>query len=128
MVEEPGTAEVREAAAAVEGMLTTRLARVEARSALARMARGGRLTARGLGHTRESLAQLWAGLGVIEVSPDIIERATLLSDEHGLRAYDAVHLASALAVSDAEPPSALCWDRELRAAAEREGLPVGPAF
>jgi predicted nucleic acid-binding protein len=44
-----------------------------------------------------------------------------LADSLALRGYDAVHLASALALGD-EEVALITWDRDLGAAAERMGL------
>ena len=38
---------------------------------------------------------------IVEVSADLAESAMDLAEKHGLRGYDAVHLAAALAVQDA---------------------------
>lgn len=60
-----------------------------------------------------------AELGVLVLAADVSRR-------HGLRAYDAVQLASALAVRSAgvELEAFLCFDERLAAAAAREGLSV----
>lgn len=46
-----------------------------------------------------------------------------LAERLGLRGYDAVHLASALALGDGEV-ALITWDLDLRAAAENMGLGV----
>jgi predicted nucleic acid-binding protein len=46
-----------------------------------------------------------------------------LAERLGLRGYDAVHLASALALGDGEV-ALITWDLELRSAAENLGLGV----
>ena len=57
----------------------------------------------------------------------LIESAAGLVDVHALRAYDGVHLASAiLAAAEIEIVFA-CWDAELRQAAQAEGLSLVPA-
>ena len=45
---------------------------------------------------------------------------------HALRAYDAVHLAGAIAFAAGEELDFACWDKELRAAARKEGFPLVP--
>lgn len=45
---------------------------------------------------------------------------------HSLRAYDAVHLAGALSFSTGEELDFACWDKELRKAAEKQGLTLVP--
>jgi uncharacterized protein len=56
----------------------------------------------------------------------ILDRAKALVDRHGLRAYDAVQLASCLALEQilAELPILVCGDLDLLRAAVVEGLDV----
>jgi glutamate formiminotransferase len=51
------------------------------------------------------------------------ETGRALAERHALRAYDAVHLASALALADPDVVVAT-WDQNLRAAAAAEGFTV----
>jgi uncharacterized protein len=67
----------------------------------------------------------WAAFGVIEVGPDLVERATELALAHELRSLDALHLASAL-VLPREDLLLAVWDRRLHAAAGAEGLGLFP--
>jgi uncharacterized protein len=64
----------------------------------------------------------------IEVSDRILERAAELAGAHSLRAYDAVQLASALAVRDADESRTrfAAFDRDLTLAAVSEGLEAFP--
>jgi predicted nucleic acid-binding protein len=64
---------------------------------------------------------------VVEVSPEVAADAGELAESHALRGYDAVHLASALAVLDDELLM-VTWDDDLATAARREGLTVAPAL
>lgn len=59
----------------------------------------------------------------------VLEAAARLCAVHGLRAYDAVQLASALAVRDAVPEcrTFAAFDRQLRAAAAAEGFTPAPS-
>lgn len=56
----------------------------------------------------------------------VLERAAGLAGTHGLRAYDAVQLASALAARDADNRCSTfaAFDRELLAAAVAEGFEI----
>lgn len=69
-----------------------------------------------------------AGFVPVAVRPVILERAARLLAVHGLRAYDAVQLASALVVAEVVPECSgfAVLDRRLRAAAAREGLALLP--
>ena len=70
---------------------------------------------------RRLAERLWQLVDSIEITPPLAARAGDLAEEQGLRAYDAVHLASAEAVADAETV-VVTADHELRAAAQRLGL------
>lgn len=61
---------------------------------------------------------------IIAVTTGILDAAARLSGVHGLRAYDALQLASALAVAHAVPEGVdfLAYDSALNAAAAAEGL------
>jgi predicted nucleic acid-binding protein len=61
---------------------------------------------------------------VLGVDLELAGEAGRLAEEHGLRGYDAVHLASALALKET---TMVTWDGDLRAAAAREGLDLAPA-
>jgi len=61
--------------------------------------------------------------------PALLDRAAELTATHGLRARDAVQLASALAAREADPGCRefACFDEGLRAAAARSGFSLVPA-
>src|SRR6266496_547916 len=67
---------------------------------------------------------------VVSVTDDIMEQAMDLAERHGLRGYDAIQLACALATRDelaavgAGPLTFLSADADLNAAAIAEGLIV----
>lgn len=67
----------------------------------------------------------WPAFEVIEVDRDLAEHAALLARSNGLRALDALHLASALVL----PPDDLTvatWDVRLHRAARDHGLATLP--
>lgn len=57
----------------------------------------------------------------------LLDDAARLAEQHVLHAYDAVHLASVLVVSESDEASFCCFDDELRHAAAAEGLRLLPA-
>lgn len=62
----------------------------------------------------------------LAVTPAMPRQAVDLVAKHGLRAYDAVQLASAVAARATVGCDAfLCFDKALRAAAEAEGFDTG---
>jgi uncharacterized protein len=100
---------------------STRLTLVEARSAIARAARGRRLSRSSMARTKAQLSFLLRQLDYVEVELSVLSAAAELAEKHVLRAYDAVHLASALALRDPDIAVAT-WDGDLRVAVHAEGL------
>jgi uncharacterized protein len=88
----------------------------EARAALASARRAGRLTAAGLSTARAELDKLWAQLDVVTVTAELVRSAGDLAEVEGLRGYDAVHLAAAMAAQATVFATA---DAQLVAAARR---------
>jgi uncharacterized protein len=105
---------------------TTAIAHVEASSALARMKKGKRLSGAQLQTGLGDLEKLWRGLYVHAVSDALLAQATESAAAHGLRAYDAVHLAGALSFREGEDLELACWDKELREAAGQHGFTLIP--
>ena len=97
----------------------------EGRAALAAARRGGRLSASGHGRARAEFESLHSELLLVGVDAALARQAGQLAEELELRGYDAVHLASALALgSDA---ALVSWDEDLRRAATESGCAVAPA-
>ncbi len=128
LVDEPGRELMLEVADTSPIATTSVLTEVESRAALARMRAGGRLTA---GQHRDAVArfeELWTSVGALDIDPGVLRQAVSLAERHALRGYDAVHLASALAVPAAAGQVAFaCFDEELRSAAKSEQLDLTPA-
>jgi hypothetical protein len=66
---------------------------------------------------------LYAELATVGVDQELAVRAGGYAEDLGLRGYDAVHLATALELSD-EEVVLVTWDRDLGQAAERVGLGI----
>ena len=66
---------------------------------------------------------------IVSLHDRLLREAAGLVGSQGLRAYDAVQLATALAVrrSDSEARSFACFDRTLRTAAAAHGFALVPA-
>lgn len=69
-----------------------------------------------------------ARFAAVTCTASILDGAARLVAVHGLRAYDAVQLGSALAAAGADPECATfaAFDRELRHAAAAEGFTLAP--
>lgn len=108
-------------------MATSDISYVEASAALARMRAGGRIDANATRAARQRLDDVW--LDLLRVAPDdaLLATAAALADEHSLRGYDSIQLASADLLGSAGEIAFVCWDRELLAAAKRVGLRTGPS-
>lgn len=72
----------------------------------------------------------WPRCFLISVSSQLVKTAGDVADHHRLRAYDAVHLATGLAIKTeaAEPVTFACWDRSLAYATRKAGLKPFPAI
>lgn len=83
-------------------VVCVRLVYAEARAALARAERMGRMTRRQLTKSVAELGSLLAVVDYVEVTDHLVRSAGDLAQDHALRGYDAVHLAAALSVADDE--------------------------
>lgn len=132
-VQEAGTAWVRNLtrSGTPHDLYIARISVVELVAAITRRERGGHLTpAQGaavLGHFRKRISRRYI---VVELSPALFDGASQLARKHGLRGYDAVQLAAALAISQPRfarglsPVTLVSADGELNRAAVAEGMLV----
>ena len=97
---------------------------VEARAALARRRSSGDISAAEHRHAVAEFERDWERCMRLEVTGPLIRGAAALAEAHRLRAYDAVHLASAKVLRDrlGESVTLASWDAELEVAATREGF------
>ncbi len=116
LVDEQGSDRAAELWQRADLLVSSQLLYVEARAALAAAYRSGRLDAPGLDRARTGLEALFAELRTIAVDEPLARAAGDLAEQHSLRGYDAVHLASALAI-DAADVLLATWDRDLSQAA-----------
>jgi uncharacterized protein len=105
---------------AAEVAIVNALAFVEVRAALAAAVRAGRLQADVFATAKEDLQTLRETFAVVDPG-GVLDAAADAAERYALRAYDAVHLASALAVA-ASDLVFVSWDADLSSAAERAGL------
>ena len=109
-----------------DAALASRLAYPEVRAALAAASRNHDLDDVGLAAAEKAWEDYWSATRPVELTRAVERSAGQLAPRHALRGADAVHLASALAVGDAELIVAV-WDRRLHAGARAAGLRVAPA-
>jgi predicted nucleic acid-binding protein len=96
-VTEEGSEATRDMLRQAQAMGTGLLTRAELGAALARGARRGLLSEEEALESRRRLETVWPTWIHLAVDEDLVCRAEVLAWEHGLRGYDAVHLAAALA-------------------------------
>lgn len=126
LVDETGSDLARSTYADANGARTTAVAYVEASSAVTRMRRGNRLSPAKLRAALDELDAIWPTLDVHELTDTLIQAAAKAARDHALRAYDAVHLAGALAFAEGEKIAFACWDHELSEAAHKHGFALIP--
>jgi predicted nucleic acid-binding protein len=124
VIDEQGTPQTRAAVDGASVVATSDVSYVEARAALARMRAGGRIGANATRGARRRLDDIWLDLLSVPPDDELLARAADLADEHSLRGYDSVQLAAATTLRTAADVTFVCWDAELRAAAQDVGLAV----
>lgn len=127
-VEEAGADRVEAAVEGAQVIATSVVAYPEARAALARRHREEDFTASEYRELVSELDATWEGYERLGLTEGLAREAGELAEEHALRGFDAVHLASALRLRQRFPRSAfLAFDERLSSAAKRASLPVpGP--
>jgi predicted nucleic acid-binding protein len=108
-----------------DAAVSSRLAYPEVRAALAAGGRAHRLDGAEQGRAEAMWDDFWAATRTVELTETICAHAGHLAGRHGLRAADAVHLASLLAVGAAETLFAV-WDQKMRTGAEAAGVRLAP--
>jgi uncharacterized protein len=108
---------------------TAVLCRAEVAAALAKAVRVGLVSREAALKALEAFNADWEYLIRLHFGEPFAARAAMLAWEHGLRGYDAVHLASALAWRETlgEPVTVATYDRGLWRGAQAAGLSPWPA-
>jgi len=105
--------------------VSSQLVYPEARAAAAAARRGRRITTATLRRAVDRIDELCTELDVISLDPGLAHSAGDLAEAHGLRGYDAVHLATALSI-DSDSMLLATWDGDLARAAVAAGCSVSP--
>jgi predicted nucleic acid-binding protein len=118
------------------GLTISALARVEVPAALWRKQRMGELTAPVAATLAARFAHDYAGGGpraarfaIVPANASVLDAAAQIVAGTGLRAYDSVQLAAAIAARGADPhiDAFACFDVDLRRAASVHGFVLLPA-
>jgi predicted nucleic acid-binding protein len=104
-------------------VVSVRLVYPEARAALAQAERLGRVSTRDLRRAVSELDSRFEEMDLVEIDDSLAHLAGEKVEDHGLRGYDAVHLAAALRVRDPDVVL-VAGDRALATAANSESLAV----
>lgn len=125
-VEEEGSSVVRKCIEDADTAATSIVAFVEARAAFARRRREKRIPPAAHAKLIRDFEADWDHYLVLEATALLIRRAGKLTEAHPLRAYDAIHLASAEILRErlAERVFFASWDARLVSAAREEELEV----
>jgi predicted nucleic acid-binding protein len=128
-VAEAGSAEVEALIGKARAIGTVVVSRAEVAAALAKAARIGLVTREAATKALGAFNADWEHLIRLQLGEPLAARAATLAWEHGLRGYDAVHLAAALVWREAlgEAVAVATYDRELWRGAQASGLSPWPA-
>lgn len=123
-VEEEDSTNVERIVHTADRVSSSRIGYAEVRAAMAAAWRAGRLAERPYRDLVGAFDRDWRRYVKVSPSEAVIRLAGNLAEKHGLRGYDAVHLASALSLRDftLEAVTFSSRDQDLREAALGEGL------
>jgi hypothetical protein len=120
LIDEPGSATTERAWHATDARVCATVGYPETAAALGRAGRAGRLSPAGVGRAAVALAALWTSFHRAVVDDELASQAAELALTHGLRGFDAVHLAAAVATANL----LVTADQSLLDAARSVGLSV----
>ncbi len=112
LLQESESDELRQYVSLDRELITSRIATVEVRRAIARSTTAD----------DAALAQLWGRIGLMELDAQVAQAASQALPAN-LRSLDAIHLASALALRE-DVRSVVTYDRRLADAARAAGMDV----
>ena len=93
-VEENGSDEVRARVARADVLTTSVVAFAETRATLARMRRDKKLSPARYAQTKQRFVDGWPAMLSHEVTGELVRSAGDLAEQHGLRGFDSIHLAT----------------------------------
>ncbi|MGD0886775.1 MAG: type II toxin-antitoxin system VapC family toxin [Thermodesulfovibrionales bacterium] len=127
-VSETGSGDVNDLIVKASVLGTAAISHVEVSSALAKAVRMRLLLRKEAASALQVFNTEWDSLIRLQMTEVLLSRAATLAWEHGLRGYDAVHLASALFWQDmlGDPITLATYDRQLWEAAKTTGLIAWP--
>lgn len=127
-VAESGSVDVGKLIGEADAMGTAIVSRTEVSAALGRAVRVKLVTRPAAASALNAFTADWNHLIRLQLTEVLCARAAALAWEHGLRGYDAVHLATALFWQETlgEPVTLATFDRQLWQGATASGLVAWP--
>ncbi len=127
-VAEEGSTEVGALIGQSTAVGTAIISRAEVAAALAKAVHMKILTRNEAASALQVFNSEWENLIRLQLTEILVSRAAALAWDHGLRGYDAIHLASALFWQDmlGETVTVATYDRHLWGASKESGLVVWP--
>ena len=115
-VEETASADVQGLVGSAEVTGTSLIAYAEARAAFARRFSENAFSSEDYNRLRSQFGSDWKNFLSIQVTREIVRMAGDLAEKHGLRGFDAIHLASAVMLREklASPVTFSCYDIRLQ--------------
>jgi hypothetical protein len=120
LIDEPGSQTVEQVWHATDARVCATVGYAETAAALGRAGRTGRLSPSGVRRSVASLAAVWMSFHRRVVDDELASHAANLALTHGLRGFDAIHLAAAVASAEL----LVTADLSLLGAAQLVGLSV----
>ncbi len=125
LLDEEGSDLARSLWSGADVSITSVVAYAEVRAALAMASHLGRLAEPDHMRAKVYWERMWQSVSIVEAIRGVVERAGSLAEQHHLRGFDAVHLASATVIS-ANLVIVVTWDKRLSGAAAAMGYSVVP--
>ena len=126
VIEEDGSDDAARLWDGADAVVTSRVAHAEVRAALAAAHRDARLDATTHQRAKAEWSSFHRALRKVELTHQVETAAADLAEQHALSGFDAVHLASALTLTEI-PVVLATWDRRLLRAAQSSGLNTLPS-
>jgi hypothetical protein len=120
LIDEPGSQTVERVWHATDARVCATVGYTETAAALGRAGRTGRLSPSGVRRSVAGLAAVWTSFHRTVVDDELASHAANLARTHGLRGFDAIHLAAAVATAEL----LVTADQSLLVAAQSVGLSV----
>jgi predicted nucleic acid-binding protein len=127
-IEEIGSEEIDRLIDQADAVATALISRTEVAAAIVKTLRTGAIPQPEASAALRIFRIEWTDLLRLEVTETTVARADALAWKHGLRGYDAVHLAAALIWQEtiAEPVTLATFDRQLWQSGQAAELSVWP--